>query len=70
MSSHSNIDLCPKCEEKTLKTYFETRPYDQANGYCLNCGFKYETVEGKLTEEELGELRKEECYNPKTKKFE
>ncbi len=62
--------MCPECGEETLVAYSDYKPYDIVSGYCLNCGFYYETKEGKLTKEELLEQQKEHRFNPKTKKFE
>jgi len=70
MVGYNKISSCPQCEEKTFRTYFKSEPHNQERGYCLNCGFKSKTVEGKLTKAELAGLRKSECYNPRTKKFE
>lgn len=70
MSGTSYITICPKCGGKTLICYSDYKPYDIVSGYCVNCGFCYDTKEGRLTREELIEQQKQHSYNPKTKKFE
>jgi len=70
MSGHSYTSICPECGEETLLCSCETRPYDMGDGYCVNCGFAYHTIEERLTKEELKEQQEEHGYNPKTKEFE
>ena len=69
MSGTSYTTTCPECEEKTLLCYSDYKPHDIVSGYCVNCGFYYNTIDGKLSKKELIELQKEESYNPKTKQF-
>lgn len=70
MSSWNNISICPECGKNILVCGGESRPYDQVYGECLECGFEYHTVEGKLDSGQLEEERNNYGYNPKTGEFE
>jgi len=57
MSGASYDDVCPRCGG-TMNCYSDWKPYDQVMGLCLDCGFRYYTVEDIANLEEVNEQRK------------
>lgn len=56
MSTHTVRADCLKCNVKESYV-FSYNTKDSA--FCLNCGWSYETVNRKLSQEELKDLREE-----------
>lgn len=63
MSGCSYDSTCPMCGNQ-MGCYSDGKPYDQASGTCLNCGFQFWTQEGQMTLEEVNELRVEAGLEP------
>lgn len=61
MSGHKDATICPNCEKNELIRYVDYKPFDQASGFCLNCGFNYETTAGFANLEELNAERYDAC---------
>ena len=48
---------CPKCG-KNINGIISDRPYHTwVSGFCLGCGYAYNTVESQIDQDELEELR-------------
>jgi hypothetical protein len=60
MSGVSGETNCPICNEQ-MDIYSDYKPFDNVNGGCLNCGFRYWTECEQMSLEDVNELRKD--YN-------
>lgn len=61
MSSWSERTICPKCNcVDSFCAFGSNRPYDTVGGYCLECGWGYDTIETQLTLDELNGYRTDE----------
>jgi len=58
MSGLSNIEVCPRCGG-VLQTYSDWKPYERVSGFCLNCGFTYNTISTLASLSEVNEVRAE-----------
>ena len=70
MSGTSSTEACPQCGQESLQTYVDWKPYDTSSGYCLSCGFSYDTVEHQSSLEEVNELRLDHGLKPLDKLIE
>jgi C4-type Zn-finger protein len=60
MSSFSEAVDCPNCGGKeSLETSTENRPVLMVSGFCLECGYSYDTIEEQMTLDEVNEQRVE-----------
>lgn len=60
MGTHTVRTDCLKCNKRdTFVFSYDTKNTACNEAFCLNCGWSYRTIEGKLKREELEELRKE-----------
>ena len=60
MGTHTVRTDCQKCKERdSLVFSYCTKVPFSFDVFCLNCGWSYKTIEKKLDNEELKELRKE-----------
>ena len=56
MSGTSYDNTCPRCGG-LMSCYSDWKPYDQVYGLCLDCGFRYSTVQDIAPLEEVNEQR-------------
>lgn len=59
MSGSSSVEQCPSCGGKKFQVYYDWKPYDMTDAYCLDCGFGYETQEKHLSLEEVNYIRED-----------
>lgn len=65
MSGGSYSEECPKCGGE-MTCYSDSKPHDIASGFCLDCGFAYDTVERQATLDEVNEIRRALDLQPVT----
>jgi uncharacterized protein with PIN domain len=63
MSGASSMEACPKCGGQ-MYTYSDWKPHDTVGGQCTECGFAYWTEKGRVSLEEINELRAEMQQRP------
>jgi len=64
MGTHTVRSDCQKCNTReSLVFSYGTKDLMHNEAFCLNCGWSYRMIEGKLDREELEELRKEYEWN-------
>ena len=69
MGTHTVRTDCIKCRTKESFVYsFESKNPATDEAFCLSCGCYYSTVEKKLSQEELKDLRKEYEWKERDKK--
>jgi len=56
MGIHTDIGECPNCG-KEMEVGMSNKPFDAVWGFCLNCGFTYETITKYLSLEDLNKER-------------
>lgn len=56
MSGIGSVEICPRCGGN-LETYSDWKPHDTVYGFCLNCGFSYETTQRLASLSEVNEKR-------------
>ena len=56
MSGSSSMGVCPRCGGE-LSTYSDWKPHDVVFGFCLDCGFAYETTPRLASLSEVNERR-------------
>lgn len=60
MGTHtSNDDTCPNCESKEMTVVVDTKDILNNYGYCLECGFYFETKTGYYKLMELNSMRED-----------
>jgi len=58
MSGSSDIQDCPRCGG-IVHTYSDWKPYERVHGFCLDCGFAYDTIPKLASLSEINERRAE-----------
>ena len=66
MSGFSGDGPCPNCG-KNMNTYTDYKPFNNASGECIECGFYYKTVSGQMSLKELNSFRSEHNNDPLSK---
>lgn len=69
MSSHSYTDICPNCDDETLRCCTSNKPFENGFGECCRCGFYFTTISGFSNITEINDLRKEENNLENNKRF-
>jgi len=67
MSGCSLTEVCPKCGG-TMYSYSDWKPHNLCTGQCLDCGYHYWTETGRMSIEEINELRAEQELKPLKKR--
>ena len=63
MSGCNFTETCPRCAG-TMDVYTDRKPHTHASGQCLECGYHFGTERGRMSLEEVNELRAEMELKP------
>lgn len=66
MSSNWFTTRCPVCGQETLEVYENSKPFENVDTQCLNCGFATYTEIDRLSLIDINDMREDNKQSPLT----